>query len=174
MKLHLGKLLVAFAFFGFVNAAQAQEILGNDNASALLEFSTGYVDITQDEEAAEFRLDYRAQKAFFDVTRPIGGVMVTSEGAVHGYGGLAVDALWGDHFVTSVYTSVGAYHQGNGEDLGHWIEFRSGLELGYRFDSHERLSLGISHISNASIGDENPGTEILSLTYSFPIDRMFD
>lgn len=174
MKLALGKLLAVCVFFGFLNTATAQEILGNNSDSGLLEFSTGMVDITQDEEAAEFRLNYRAQHAMFDVTRPIGGVMVTSEGAVHGYGGLAVDVLWGDHFVSSVYTSVGAYHQGNGEDLGHWIEFRSGLELGFRFDSHERISLGIAHISNASIGDENPGTEILSLTYSFPIDRIFD
>jgi hypothetical protein len=174
MKLVLGKLLAVCVLFGFLGTAHAQQILGNDNDSGLLEFSTGMVDITQDEEAAEFRLNYRAQHAMFDVTRPIGGVMVTSEGAVHGYGGLAVDVLWGDHFVSSVYTSVGAYHQGNGEDLGHWIEFRSGLELGFRFDSHERLSLGISHISNASIGDENPGTEILSLTYSFPIERLFD
>jgi hypothetical protein len=85
-----------------------------------------------------------------------------------------MDVLWGDHFVSSIYTSVGAYHQGDGEDLGHWIEFRSGLELGFRFDSRERLSLGIAHISNASIGDENPGTEILSLTYAIPIAAIFE
>ncbi len=85
-----------------------------------------------------------------------------------------MDVLWCDHFVSSIYPSVGAYHQGDGEDLGHWIEFRSGLELGFRFDSRERLSLGIAHISNASIGDENPGTEILSLTYAIPIDAIFE
>ncbi|RCK42306.1 acyloxyacyl hydrolase [Thalassospira xiamenensis] len=174
MRLVLGKILALLLVAGFAGAANAQQFLGNNNDSGLLEFSTGMVDITQDDEAAEFRLDYRFQHAMFGVLRPITGVMVTSDKAAHGYGGLAMDVLWGDHFVSSIYTSVGAYHQGDGEDLGHWIEFRSGLELGFRFDSRERLSLGIAHISNASIGDENPGTEILSLTYAIPIDAIFE
>ena len=55
MKLVLGKLLAACVVFGLWNTAHAQQILGNDNDSGLLEFSTGMVDITQDEEAAESR-----------------------------------------------------------------------------------------------------------------------
>ena len=118
MRLVLGKILALVVVFGFASAAQAQQFLGNNNDSGLLEMSTGMVDITQDEESAEFRLDYRFQHAMFGVLRPIAGVMVTSDTAVHGYGGLAMDVLWGDHFVSSIYTSVGGYHQGDGEDLG--------------------------------------------------------
>ncbi|MCC7049307.1 MAG: porin family protein, partial [Alphaproteobacteria bacterium] len=79
--------------------------------------------------------------------------------------------------------SPGFYLQGNGRDLGYLVEFRSSAELAYRFDDYSRLSLGIAHLSNASLGGEgpglllptaparNPGVETLTLSYSMPIDR---
>ncbi|MBO6784517.1 MAG: acyloxyacyl hydrolase, partial [Alphaproteobacteria bacterium] len=62
------------------------------------------------------------------------------------------------------------YADGNGKDLGHTIEFRSQLEIGYRFDDRSRLSFAVSHISNASLGDSNPGTEIATIYYHIPIN----
>ena len=54
------------------------------------------------------------------------------------------------------------------------MEFRSTIELGYRFDDRSRLSLAFGHLSNAGIGDSNPGTEVLTLYYHLPIDRLFE
>jgi len=34
-----------------------------------------------------------------------------------------------------------------------------------------RMGLGLSHISNASLGDRNPGVEVLSFGFSFPLGR---
>ncbi|MDP6622047.1 MAG: acyloxyacyl hydrolase, partial [Alphaproteobacteria bacterium] len=64
------------------------------------------------------------------------------------------------------------YHRGQGKDLGHWIEFRSQLELAYRFDDRSRLGVSLSHISNASLDDNNPGTESLMLNYAVPFHRL--
>jgi hypothetical protein len=36
------------------------------------------------------------------------------------------------------------------------------------------LSLAFGHISNASIGTDNPGVEILNLYYSLPLDGLLD
>jgi hypothetical protein len=68
---------------------------------------------------------------------------------------------------------VGAYHEGNGKDLGGTLEFRSGLELAYRFDDRSRLGLEISHRSNASIYEDNPGEETLMVFYHLPLTKLF-
>ena len=63
---------------------------------------------------------------------------------------------------------VGLYDEGDGKKLGSSIEFRSGLELSYELENERRIGISISHISNASIGDKNPGTEIISISYQIP------
>jgi hypothetical protein len=67
---------------------------------------------------------------------------------------------------------VGAYSDGDGKDLGNTVEFRSQIEGGYRFDDRSRLTLALSHISNASLGDRNPGVNILSVYYHIPLTRF--
>ena len=59
----------------------------------------------------------------------------------------------------------GLYSNGDGKDLGNVVQFRSTLELSYEIPSGDRIGLSIGHISNASLGNKNPGTEILSLSY---------
>jgi hypothetical protein len=48
------------------------------------------------------------------------------------------------------------------------------LELAYRFDNRSRLGLAVSHYSNASIGDTNPGTETATVYYSIPLNSFRD
>ena len=62
-----------------------------------------------------------------------------------------------------------AYVEGDGKDLGGPLEFRSSLELGYRWPSRKRLAAAITHLSNAGIYDRNPGMNSLILTYSVPL-----
>ena len=75
--------------------------------------------------------------------------------------------------VVTGQVGLGYYANGDGPDLGFPLEFRSGVELGYRFDNRSRLAVGFSHISNADLGDRNPGTEIVTMTYSIPVGRLF-
>jgi hypothetical protein len=69
---------------------------------------------------------------------------------------------------------AGLYADGGGKELGHAVEFRSQIEIAYRFDNRARLGLAFSHISNASIGDKNPGVEVLNVYYSLPLDGLLD
>ncbi|MCA0271040.1 MAG: acyloxyacyl hydrolase [Proteobacteria bacterium] len=48
-------------------------------------------------------------------------------------------------------------------DLGSDLEFRSSLALGYRMPSGWALSAGATHISNAGLGDSNPGVTMAML-----------
>ena len=139
------------------------------NEKSFLTLGGGFYDINDNKGAAELRLEWKGSKLFWGI-KPIVGAMATSDGAVYGYGGIGWDLYFGRRIVATPSFAAGAYHDGLGKDLGSTIEFRSALELAWRFDNDTRLGLMIYHLSNASISDNNPGTEVLSLGLSVPLN----
>jgi lipid A 3-O-deacylase len=136
-----------------------------------LSLSLGVHDVHDNRTAAEGRLEYRSD-IDISVFRPFTGFMMTNDSAMYGYGGVFIDLFFGRRFVLQPSFAVGAYSKGSGKDLGHWIEFRSQLEFAWRFDDRSRLGLSVNHISNASLSDNNPGTESIVLTYALPFDKI--
>ena len=136
-----------------------------------LTLGLGYYDYDDDQDAAEFRLEYRSDWDRWFV-RPFSGVLVTTDSAVYGYGGILLDVFWGKSIVTTPSFAVGYYHDGDGKNLGAGIEFQSRLEIAYRFASRSRFGIAISHISNAGIEDRNPGANSVSAYYSIPFDKL--
>jgi hypothetical protein len=102
--------------------------------------------------------------------RPIIGVEGTTGGSVYLYGGAMVDVHIGESFTLSPSLAVGYYEPGDTDTLGSSIEFRTGVEAAYSFDNGMRVGVAYQHISNAEIGDVNPGTETLSLNLSLPLN----
>ena len=135
-------------------------------------FAGGWFDMNrQKADAAEARLEYRSDKKFL-LFKPFGGVMATSDGASYYYAGILMDIYFGRRVVATPSFAPGLYVKGSGYDLGHVIEFRSQFELAYRFDDRSRLGVSFGHMSNAGIGDKNPGTESLMLNYSIPLSSI--
>ena len=129
----------------------------------------GWFDMNREKNTAtSFNVEYRSDAKWW-IFKPMAGFMATTDGAAYGYVGPAVDIYFGRRLVLTGMTAIGAYHDGSGLDLGHWIEFRSGMELAFRFDNRSRLGVGFHHISNANIGEKNPGTEILGVFYAIPL-----
>ena len=87
-----------------------------------------------------------------------------------GLPGLVIDRF-GDTCVLQPNAAFVGYHKGNGKDLGGEFQFRTGGEIAWRFDDWSRLAIAFHHISNAGIYDDNPGTELLVLTYSVPFTQ---
>ena len=135
-------------------------------------FSAGVFDLGKDQTAAEGRLEYRSDLKLW-VFKPFAGVMATSDAGAYGYAGVLVDMFFGNRTVVTLSFAPGGYVMGDGKDLGYDLEFRSQIEVAYRFDNRARLGLALSHMSNASIGDKNPGTESLMLTYALPVKSIF-
>lgn len=133
-----------------------------------LTVSLGGFDINDDETAAEFRLEYRMSRKFL-LLKPMIGLMGNSDGGVYGYGGVNLDIFLGKRWVVMPNFAIGGYRRGSSKDLGSVIEFRSGVEIAYRFDDRARLGVAFSHISNAGIDNDNPGTESIVLGYSIPL-----
>ncbi len=152
--------------------------LGADNARAdeddpaFISLGAGYYDgYHRDHDAVDVRIEYRHGDKFLFL-KPWAGIEATSDGSVWGGGGVLLDVYFGQRIVVTGSIGAGGYAEGNGKDLVNVIEFRSQVEIAYRFDDRSRLGLAFSHISNASIGDDNPGVEIVSLYYSIPIERI--
>ncbi len=159
-------IFISTALFSMTAAADPSQ---EDTAHYdLLAFAIGYYDIHDDKEAADFRIEYRFGEPIIYELRTWLGLEVTSDGAVFGLGGLLYDFEFADkyHFVPSFGT--GLYADGGGKDLGNTVQFRTQLELQYEFDNKNHISIAASHISNADLGDFNPGSEVISVYYSIP------
>ncbi|MDA0229074.1 MAG: acyloxyacyl hydrolase [Proteobacteria bacterium] len=148
---------------GWPNSARAGE-------PDFFAFSAGGYDVNDDETAAEFRAEYRSDLRFWKIL-PFIGLAGTSDEAVYGYAGLGMDIFLGRRVVLQPNAAFVGYHKGKGKDLGGEFQFRTGGEIAWRFDDWSRLAIAFHHISNAGIYDDNPGTELLVLTYSVPFTQ---
>tara|TARA_Y100000766_G_C18773046_1_gene539295 strand:+ start:435 stop:941 length:507 start_codon:yes stop_codon:yes gene_type:complete len=145
-----------------------------DEEPAFIALGAGATGVIADRtQGAAFNLEYRSDIDLWKI-RPFVGGFATSDASLYGYFGFLMDIYFGRRWVLTPNTAVGAYTEGDGQDLGHVIEFRSGFELAYRFDDRSRLGVAIHHLSNAGIGSDNPGTETALLYYSIPLNSLFD
>ena len=136
-----------------------------------LNVALGGYDVHDDWNAVEARLEYRSNMEL-SVFRPFTGFMTTNDRSMYGYGGVLVDVFFSPRIVLQPSLAVGAYAKGSGKDLGHWIQFRTQLELAWRFDDRSRAGLSLSHMSNAHLSSNNQGTEAVMLNYAVPFDRI--
>ncbi|MCB1681975.1 MAG: acyloxyacyl hydrolase [Alphaproteobacteria bacterium] len=145
--------------------------------AGFLGLSVGRYDIfhRDDGQSADFRVEYRPDlPLFIKAFKPWAGLELTPDGTLWAGGGLLADIRLTDHVFLTPGFGAGYYNQGqNHLDLGFPLLFRSQLELGYQLDSGERIALSFSHLSHCGLGDDNPGAEIVNLSYLIPLDRLF-
>ena len=99
---------------------------------------------------------------------PVSGVMITDDEAVYVYTGYQMNQK-SDYLTISPSFAVGYYDEGDGKDLGHEIEFRTQIQLLFEISSNSELGFSYNHISNASLGDKNPGAN----SYMFNFTKKF-
>ena len=152
---------LAFVGGGFVARPSGPDEAGRVSGAA------GLFDVNErsGDAALELRLGYRWERRG-KVLRPIVAAMATSQGAFYACGGIAYDLPLGRRLVLTPSLAPGLYARGGGLDLGHVIEFRSQLGLDYSLPHGARIGLFFSHMSNAHLGEKNPGVESLVINYS--------
>ena len=157
------------AILGLVSASlltggSARASAGEDGPALLV--GTGWFDANRRrDQAAEGRLEFRSG-TFVGGLRAVAATIATTDGSLFAGAGVAYSVRLGRFDVTPSFVP-GLYRQGDGRDLGYPLEFRSQLELGYRFTGGPRIALGVSHLSNASLGSSNPGQESLTLNFEW-------
>ena len=151
-------------------------------------FGLGIYDIKFDgsekNQATDFRYEYRSDKSLLDIgpeednfffLKPFFGIEFTNDSASYFLTGIYIEDNLGDLFEGDksklFFTpsfGAGIYDDGSGKKLGNDIQFRTSLELSYELKNKNRIGISFSHISNANLGDKNPGVEILSFSYQIP------
>ena len=140
---------------------------------SLLSLGVGVFNVVRGKKSTNFQLEYRSKIAIYEnqfiLIRPLAGIMATTKKSSYYYGGVAFDIFVTPRIVFTPSFAPGIYAKGSGKDLGFPLEFRSSAELSYRFKNCSRLGAMFYHMSNASIGHKNPGTECLVFFLAFPV-----
>ena len=151
-------------------------------------FGVGIFDVKFDgsekNQASDFRYDFRSDKTLFDIgpeednfffLKPFFGFEYTSDNASYFLTGIYLEDNIGQlfegnesRFYFTPSFGAGIYNDGSGKKLGNDLQFRTSLEVSFEFKNKNRIGISLSHISNANLGDKNPGVEILSISYHVP------
>ena len=96
------------------------------------------------------------RNSFLGMISPVTGAMITADSAGYIYTGIQAQYKIGNLNLTPSF-APGLYHEGDGKDLGHLLEFKSEVQLSLDLFKNSELGFSYNHISNASLGDKNPG-----------------
>ncbi|HSG50032.1 MAG TPA: acyloxyacyl hydrolase [Longimicrobiales bacterium] len=131
-----------------------------------IQIGAGVPGILDDARGAMGMLSVRFGSGLLGV-RPLAGLLGASQGQLFVFGGVFRDVALGRWVVTPML-SGGAYEKGHGRDLGSRLQFRSAMEVSWRFQGGQRVGVQVAHISNAGLGWRNPGQERLLVTFTRP------
>ena len=95
---------------------------------------------------------------------PITGAMITADNATYMYTGVQAQYKLGALNFTPSF-APGYYNEGNGKDLGYPLEFKTEVQLSYTATKKSSLGVSYNHVSNASLGDKNPGANSYMLNF---------
>ena len=99
---------------------------------------------------------------------PVTGFMFTADSAGYLYTGVQAQYSLGALNIIPSFTP-GLYNQGDGKDLGHLLEFKSEVQISLNLFQNSQLGFSYNHLSNASLGDKNPGAN----SYMFNFLKTF-
>ena len=145
-------------FFSFAVFAEELEI---KNQYTEFNVYTGMFDFSDDgKKSTLLGLQHQNENlnkdTFLVNLSPITGALITADAAGYLYTGVQAQYKLGALNITPSFTP-GLYFEGDGKDLGHLIEFKSELQFSLDLSNTSELGFSYNHISNASLGDKNPG-----------------
>tara|TARA_B110000003_G_C16487909_1_gene472279 strand:+ start:220 stop:741 length:522 start_codon:yes stop_codon:yes gene_type:complete len=97
------------------------------------------------------------RKTFLGNVSPITGGFITENSAAYIYTGVEWNYEMGDKMTFTPSFAPGLYHEGDGKDLGHVLEFKTEVQFSYSVTDETSFGVSYNHVSNASLGDKNPG-----------------
>ncbi len=141
------------------------------SAVPMINITAGQVAVFDNElQTKRYGLEYRGKPFGKYQLIPAIGFAFSEDSDSFLYTDLRHDFWLSDRWVTTPSLGLGIFTKGNNIDLGENIEFRTGIEIAYRFINNYRLGLAFFHLSNAGIADTNPGTEAIVISLSIPFE----
>ena len=169
MKLRILHLIVISFFFCFSLLADEKKLDNNTEFNVY----TGMFDFSDDGKKASL-IGFQHQDenlnrdTFLGNLSPITGAMITADNASYFYTGVQAEYKIGSLNITPSF-APGYYSQGDGKDLGHALEFKSEVQVSLDLPKDSQFGFSYNHLSNASLGDKNPGAN----SYMFNFLKKF-
>ena len=167
------KILTIFLILvGLTKSINANEIKSSN--SHKFNFFSGVWDINNDfDKSSElFGIQHSNEDLFRDTflgkLSPITGFMMTADADTYFYTGVQAEYKIGRLNLIPSF-SPGLYSMGDGKDLGSPLEFKSEVQLSLDLLPGTKLGYSQSHISNADLGEKNPGAD----SYMFNFMKSF-
>ena len=166
-KFLINLLMITFAF----SSIAEEKVLKDQNTE--FSFYTGMFDFSDDGKRStligiQHQNENLIKDSFLGTISPITGLMVTADNAGYIYTGIQAQYKLGDLNIIPSFTP-GLYSEGDGKDLGYPLEFKSEVQLSFDLLNDSQLGFSYNHISNASLGDKNPGAN----SYMFNFFKNF-
>ena len=175
MKKIAAKILILLVFLSSANLTSnadelSDNIISNDTEINLYGGKFDFSD--QKQSAALFGLQHQNEElfrnSFLGKLSPITGGFMTENKAFYLYSGVQAEYEIGFLKITPSF-APGYYNYGDGKDLGFPLEFKSEVQVTLGLGENSELGMSYNHISNASLGDKNPGAN----SYMFNLIRRF-
>ena len=172
MKINIIKsLIIILTLITLAKNINANELKPSD--SHQFNFFTGIFDYSDSGKNSElFGIQHSNENLFKDTflgkISPITGFMMTADSASYLYTGVQAEYEIGKLNLTPSF-SPGYYTTGDGKDLGSPLEFKSEIQLSIDLLPGSKLGYSQSHLSNADLGDKNPGAD----SYMFNFMKSF-
>ena len=166
LKLNYLKYFVLLFCLFFIEAKSETKI---SKSSSQLNFYAGVFDFSDDKQKAgllgiQHQNENLQRDTFLGKLSPITGGFVTENSAVYVYSGVEWNFDLGGINFTPSFTP-GLYEEGDGKDLGHILEFKTEVQLSYNVSKNTSFGMSYNHISNASLGDKNPGANSYEINF---------
>ena len=164
------KITIYFIFsFLLISPSTSDENL-NDNE---INFYSGMFDFSDDgQRALLFGLQHQNEnlirESVLGEISPVTGFFLTENQAAYLYTGIQAHYNLGDLDFTPSFTP-GLYHEGDGKDLGHVMEFKTEVQFSINTSADTKFGFSYNHVSNASLGSKNPGAN----SYIFNFFKKF-
>ncbi len=155
--------LLSLPFFNFAKSAD------KNSAESELNFFTGVFDFSDDKQKAgiiglQHQTDELYRKSFLGNISPITGGFFTENNSFYLYTGAQAEYDLGFVKITPSF-APGYYNSGDGKDLGSVLEFKSEVQVSLNLFENSQFGMSYNHISNASLGDKNPGANSYMINF---------
>jgi len=159
-------ILIVLISFSFLSFANSEEEKSNNTE---LNLFTGMFDFSDDKQAAgviglQHQNDDLFRESFLGKLSPITGGFLTENNSFYFYTGAQAEYNLGILTITPSF-APGYYNSGDGKDLGSALEFKSEVQMSLNLSDSTEFGMSYNHISNASLGDKNPGANSYMLNF---------
>ena len=167
------KIIITFITIFLFSIPISADELKLDDKETEFNVYTGMFDFSDDGKKSQIiGIQHLNDNLFRDsligTIKPVTGFMLTADSASYLYTGIQAEYNVGRLNLTPSFTP-GLYHEGDGKDLGHLVEFKSELQLSLDLSPSTEFGFSYNHISNASLGEKNPGAN----SYMFNFFKSF-